>query len=278
MRSKPSNRRKYFSKPAHPGLIFVAFLGINIINLAFVSAFTSVFDEENVTVAINDDSTKTLAAKKIVKPRMARPTPTPAAAPPKPVEQLFTHIGIATTVFWVGEDATADNNNIHNHSSAWVEDWLAEYGGVDSPTERNGYLPAGFTPKENPFYVALPYNDLDNNGIRKPTATKCGEANTKSSWCKNSWVAIGCHGKIAYGQWQDAGPNGEDDVNYVFGSATPLNQFGTKSGLDVSPAIRDYLGMGGNNKCDWTFISYTSVPDGPWKIKITSTPSYEVSQ
>ena len=63
------------------------------------------------------------------------------------------------SVFWIGEDATADNRHIPNHASAWDPDWIDSYGGVDDPTRRqnNGYWPEGFKPKENPFYVALPY-------------------------------------------------------------------------------------------------------------------------
>ncbi len=283
MRLKPNSKSNKFSKPAHPGLIFVAFIGINIVNLVFVFAFLSLFDQNTTSLAV-EKSTKTLAAKKIVRLPKTKPTPTPTPptapidTPPPPTELQFSHSGVTTTVFWVGEEASADNNNIHNNSSAWVEDWLNAFGGVDNPSARNGYLPTGFTPKENPFYIALPYNDLDENGVRKSTASKCGATSSKYSWCKNSWVAVRCQGKVAYGQWEDAGPNGEDDVNYVFGNALPLNQFDTKAGLDVSPAIRDYLSLSGENKCDWTLVNFANVPDGPWKQIITSTPSYEASQ
>ena len=70
-----------------------------------------------------------------------------------------------TTLFWVGEEANKDNNFISNTSSAWDEGWLEHYGGIDSPLHRCGYKPCAFKPKENPFYFALPYNDLNNNGI-----------------------------------------------------------------------------------------------------------------
>jgi hypothetical protein len=34
--------------------------------------------------------------------------------------------------------------------------------------------------------------------------------------------------------------------------------------LDVSPAVRDYLGLGDIDFCDWRFVDFTRVPLGPW--------------
>jgi hypothetical protein len=65
-----------------------------------------------------------------------------------------------TTLFWVGEPSNADNDFIPNDVSYWDQDWQASYGGVDDPERRNGFWPAGFDPKENPFYVALPMASL----------------------------------------------------------------------------------------------------------------------
>ena len=36
------------------------------------------------------------------------------------------------------------------------------------------------------------------------------------------------------------------------------------AGLDVSPAVRDYLGFGTKDVCDWKFVEYRDVPPGPW--------------
>ena len=38
------------------------------------------------------------------------------------------------------------------------------------------------------------------------------------------------------------------------------------SGLDVSPAVRDYLGLSGSDVCDWKFVDVYEVPDGPWTL------------
>ena len=70
-------------------------------------------------------------------------------------------VNIVTTVFWVGEKPTP-NNPVPNTRSAWDVNWVVNYGGFDDPdpgTRRN-YIPANFTPRQNPFYFALPYNDV----------------------------------------------------------------------------------------------------------------------
>src|SRR5581483_9702639 len=97
----------------------------------------------------------------------------------------FSHNNITTTYFWVGEPADGDNGYIANSASTWDEQWQKHYGGVDSPSPRNGYDPAGFTPRENPFYFALPYSDIDGKGNRRPTAANCPLANSANphSWC-----------------------------------------------------------------------------------------------
>lgn len=203
---------------------------------------------------------------------------TPPATSALPV---FKHLDVISTIFWVGEGATSDNAHISNAASSWDGNWAQHFGGIDDPNNRNGYLPAGFTPKENPFYIALPYSDLTEVGDRKANATNCPQyaqlKDSPYSWCKNSWLAIRSGDKIAYAQWEDSGPLGEDDINYVFGSARPVNTWGAKAGIDLSPALRDYLGVEDVDKCDWTFVDFSAVADGPWKQIITTTPGTMVN-
>lgn len=200
---------------------------------------------------------------------LGAPASTPQAA------QGIKHSNITTTFFWVGELSGPDNGNIPNAESTWDGSWQTHYGGVDDPAGRVGYLPGKFTPKENPFYFALPYSDFDDNGHRRASAGACANAGSPSlahySWCKNTWIAISHNGKVAYAQWEDAGPFGENDVAYVFGNAQPSNKINSQAGLDVSPAVKDYLGLGDVDKCDWWFISAGGVPGGPWKQIITTT-------
>ncbi|OFW59513.1 MAG: hypothetical protein A2W01_03540 [Candidatus Solincola sediminis] len=189
------------------------------------------------------------------------------------------HTNVTTTYFWVGEGASADNNYISNSPSAWDELWQQHYGGVDDPNHRNGYYPAKFKPKENPFYFALPYNDFDGNGNRKINANKVYWWGSKKwgaleSCCKNQWIKITKGSKIVYAQWEDVGPYGEDDAGLVFGTA-PSKSMGSNNGrLDVSPAVRDYLGLDDMDKVSWQFVDAGSVPAGPWKNIITTSQIY----
>src|SRR5436190_18343684 len=78
--------------------------------------------------------------------------------------------GIVTTVFWIGEPA-GGNNPVHNISSSWDLDWMTSFGGYDNPNpgSRRNFIPANFVPRQNPFYIALPYNDV-TRGSTKPEA------------------------------------------------------------------------------------------------------------
>lgn len=199
-----------------------------------------------------------------------------------PAKHGTVHSNIMTTVFWVGEAADAENDHISNVPSAWDDTWQTSYGGYDNPNKRSGYKPVGFDPLENPFYFALPYADLTEQGTRKPTASECLAYTTSTddhySWCKNTWIAVTYSGKTAYAQWEDVGPNEDDDATYVFGTARPKNTFGERAGLDVSPAVRDYLGLDGANRTSWTFVPPSSVPGGPWKERVTTSLGYRLDQ
>lgn len=190
------------------------------------------------------------------------------------------HQDITSTVFWVGEKATDDNNDISNSPSAWDEKWKKHYGGVDSSTKRSGFLPAKFCPKENPFYVALPYNDFGKNGKHKDEIfslvpwTKGRNIPDNYSVLKNRWIKIVHNDKTAYAQWEDVGPFEEDDEAYVFGTATPKSRENKGAGIDVSPAVRDYLGLSDMDKVTWQFIDTENVPDGAWKKIITTSQVY----
>ena len=195
-------------------------------------------------------------------------------------EKYPLHTNITTTVFWVGEESSIENKFIANKASAWDDNWMCDYGGVDDPDSRNGYFPSSFTPLENPFYFALPYDDLDENGSRKNEAThiipwSTGENNNSVSILKNRWIKIIKDGKTAYAQWEDVGPIYDNDSHYVFGYAKPSSTFNNNAGLDVSPAVRDYLGLNGEEMTSWQFVDAKNVPDGPWKqIITTSQPNW----
>ncbi len=79
---------------------------------------------------------------------------------------------IVTTVFWIGEKPS-ENNPVPNRVSSWDKEWSKSYGGFDdpNPARRRDYIPAKFTPRQNPFYYALPYNDKAATGHR-PEASR----------------------------------------------------------------------------------------------------------
>ncbi|RYD26862.1 MAG: hypothetical protein EOP86_25345 [Verrucomicrobiaceae bacterium] len=175
---------------------------------------------------------------------------------------------ISTTIFWIGE-AAEGRNTVPNHKSSWDTQWETNYGGFDDPNRENrtyDYRPKDFIPRLNPFYVALPFNDLTNREIAKQKIPwyKLRKGEDNQSVCRGIWIAIRCGNKTCFAQWEDCGPFVTDDHDYVFGGATPRNAENNGAGLDVSPAVRDFLGISSGAQCDWRFCGADEVPDGPW--------------
>lgn len=175
---------------------------------------------------------------------------------------------IMTTVFWIGEKP-AKNNPVPNDKSSWDTRWMASYGGYDCPKNRIGFRPSNFIPKENPFYIALPYNDVGPRGT-KPEASRVIPwfsrefRGSGKSVIKGRWIAVHYKGKVCFAQWEDVGPFRTDHWQYVFGTERPTPNRNKAAGLDVSPAVRDYLGLKGNDYTDWRFVEVHEVPYGPW--------------
>lgn len=180
---------------------------------------------------------------------------------------------IVTTVFWIGENAAPPFNPVNNRKSSWDPNWTENFGGVDDPNpgSRRGYLPKNFIPKLNPFYIALPYNDV-SKGHTKPEAKavipwfRRSYERDGASVCKSRWIAIRNGARICYAQWEDCGPFLTDNWQYVFGSARPQPNLNQGAGLDISPAVRDYLQLGPRGVTDWRFVEVWEVPTGPWRL------------
>jgi hypothetical protein len=177
---------------------------------------------------------------------------------------------IVTTVFWIGEES-GENNPVPNQSSSWDRNWTHNYGGFDdpNPVQRSNFIPVKFTPRQNPFYCALPYNDKASNGHRPEAPQvvpwfKEAYQGPAVSVCKDHWVAIRKDNKVVYAQWEDAGPFRTDHWQYVFGNERPKPNLNKGAGLDVSPAVRDYLGLQSTDVTDWKFVDASEVPRGPW--------------
>ncbi len=177
--------------------------------------------------------------------------------------------GITSTVFWVGEKSS-ERNPTPNNASSWDPNWQGNFGGVDHPRNRKGHYPAAFTPKLNPFYIALPYNDIAPGGDHHPEASKVIPwywKAYKSSWtsvCKGRWIAIHYNGKVCYAQWEDCGPFNTDDWQYVFKGHQPKPNANGNAGIDISPSVRDFLTIRSGYRVEWRFIEEYEVPHGPW--------------
>ena len=187
---------------------------------------------------------------------------------------------IVGTVFWVGEQP-GQNNPVPNTRSSWDVNWMARFGGVDdpNPTRRTeGFHPAGFVPMQNPFYVALPYNDIRSSSNTKDEAAKIipwfKESFQKEgrSVCHNRWIAIHHRGRVCFAQWSDCGPFTTSDSSYVFGESRPTNTKNGGAGIDLSPAVRDFLGFRSGDTCDWRFVDEHEIAEGPWKHYGTNNP------
>jgi hypothetical protein len=179
---------------------------------------------------------------------------------------------IVTTIFWIGEGSTPISST-DNVASAWDEDWRANNNGTDTPDARDGYFPAHHGATINPFYVALPFNDLafpekarrwlPSGWYRPPRDGK------QVSACQHRWVEIkNAQGEICYAQWEDVGPLRYDHAEYVFGSDRPDTYTSgglDRAGLDVSPAVAQYLSINGKNQItSWRFVDDADVKPGKW--------------
>ena len=150
--------------------------------------------------------------------------------------------------------------------------WTANYGGTDNPepSARRNYIPVAFVPRQNPFYFALPYNDV-THGQFKPEAPlvipwfKQSYTGPGQSVCRNRWIAIRKGNRVCYAQWEDCGPFRTDHFQYVFGNERPKPNLNHGAGLDVSPAVREYLGLAPTDVTDWQFVEVRDVPPGPWR-------------
>lgn len=189
------------------------------------------------------------------------------------------HLGATATIFWIGEKPTA-RNPTPNHKSSWDTKWMENFGGYDNPDPkaRRGYLPKAFTPQENPFYIALPYNDVLNHRQHKPEASKVipwfSRYNPRpgQSVCKGRWVEIVRNGKTCFAQWEDCGPFSTTNWEYVFRYEPVKNKQNKGAGIDVSPAVRDFMGLKSGQKVHWRFVEFSDVKRGPWSLYGRNNP------
>jgi hypothetical protein len=214
----------------------------------------------------------------------------------KPAHKTYRwHRRIVATTFWVGEIFDPNAADGSQMISTYDSRWYAHYGGCDGvktahgcETERrtaaNGYFPTKMKPRQNPFYLDLPFDDVNDakafsergrvvpwaHSVRYASSIK----NPSRSLMKNRWVELTRGGRTCYGQIEDAGPGTYHDAAYVFGNARPANKRYGGAGLDVSPALNGCLAFseldGDTDRVNWRFVDTGSVPSGPWKKVVTT--------
>ena len=210
------------------------------------------------------------------------------------------HTRIVATTFWVGEIFDANAPDGSQMISTYDSSWYAHYGGCDGvlrgrivvrcQTERrtaaNGFYPLHMVPRQNPFYLDLPFDDVNNAAAFAQRAEVVPWAHDRGyaghardpnfSYMKNRWVKLVRGARICYGQIEDAGPGQYDDYRYVFGSGNrrPRNRRYNGAGLDVSPALTGCLKFtelnGDNDRVNWQFVDAADVPAGPWTRIVTT--------
>jgi hypothetical protein len=247
----------------------------------WVSSLTSIFAGHTL-MAKGDNIKELTKASKKMRPNQSQAAgedaipPTPEELQDQPSDSADRYPwkkDIVSTTFWIGEKPTS-GNPVPNHKSSWDAKWAENYGGTDTPDRKNRtseFIPADFVPRQNPFYVALPYNDKTANG-HKPEARQVipwfnkDYQGPEKSVCKGRWIAIRKGDRVCYAQWEDAGPFRTDNWQYVFGPERPLPNLNKGAGIDVSPAVRDYLGMSDTDVTDWKFVDFEEIPSGPWAV------------
>ena len=207
------------------------------------------------------------------------------------------HTGIVATTFWVGEIFDPHSPDGSQVISTYDSYWMIHYGGCDGivtdgscETEQriaaNGFFPTRMTPRENPFYLDLPFDDVNDAAAFSQRARVIPWANDPGyaghahdpafSYMKNRWVKLMRDGRTCYGQIEDAGPGVYDDYQYVFGTDNrrPANRLYNGAGLDVSPALTGCLRFselnGNDDRVDWQFVDAVEVPPGPWTRLVTT--------
>ena len=220
-------------------------------------------------------------------------------ATPRPDTGYPWHTDIVATTFWVGEVFDPHASDGSQRISTYDSDWLGSYGGCDGiadgddcrteqRTADSDYFPTRMVPRQNPFYLDLPFDDVNDDegfatrGQVVPWANEPAfasiVADRSASLMKNRWVVLRKDGRVCYGQIEDAGPGEYRDAAYVFGAddRRPANARYNGAGLDVSPALNGCLGFadldGNRDRVDWAFVDAADVPAGPWRRIVTDSP------
>lgn len=260
--------------------------------------------------ATSTKATTSLAATTTSTVQATTTTSTSTTVKPTPGTYPW-HTKIVSTTFWVGELFNANAADGSQVCSTYDSQWALHWSGIDSGQKAKAgtdcagatlggcdgvggwqncqtesrmppdFFPS-FTPLQNPFYLDLPFDDLNNSAAKArrctviPWAPTPCSATGNASYMKNRWVQIvGPNGATCYGQVEDAGPGKYNDATYVFGAtdARPQSTAFNNAGMDVSPALNGCLGFaeldGQGDLVNWKFVDVP--PAGPWTKVITTS-------
>jgi len=175
---------------------------------------------------------------------------------------------IVTTVFWVGEQA--GGNNRSKLQKFLDFNWSENYAEPILRFQRTAQLhPNCFYSQAKPLLLCFTVHDV-THGQFKP------EAPLVIPWFKHEYRGRGSryaeidglpfvrqsHLLCAMGRLRSVS---HDHFQYVFGNERPKPNLNHGAGLDVSPAVRDYLGLAPTDVTDWQFVEVRDVSSGPWR-------------
>ena len=261
------------------GLLLIGYVGFADYRIDPVTGSQQFQPQSEV---LSESTTQALAKPEAKTDPKTQPKNQPLAQAPAPASQpavgsveKYSQHTVTASIYGIGEGADESNNFISNVPSAWSSNAVGEFGGVDNMEGQRS-----FTPKHNSFYYALPATEFNDSGLvpgareKSPWASEIKNLRSNTSLFKGRWVRVSrtVNGQVKtiYAQWQDVGPNEEQDYGYVFGNGSqkPKNTFGVHAGIDLSPDIAKELGFTvaqGSASVTWSFVDSANVPNGLWK-------------
>ena len=180
---------------------------------------------------------------------------------------------IVTTVFWIGEHADREQSRSESQEFLGLATGRAITAVTTAPIPHGGTTTSRSISSRGRirFTVALPYNDV-THGQFKPEAR---------DWSFRGFDRHSCSrgirfAKIAGSRSAEAIGSATRNGKIVGRSAPTISNTFSRTnarrpnlnhgaGLDVSPAVRDYLGLRTDVLTDWQFVEVRDVPPGPWR-------------
>ena len=159
-----------------------------------------------------------------------------------------------------------------------------KYGGYDdpNPSRRQNYVPVKFTPRQNPFYCALPYNDKAREGHRPeaPKVSSLVQGGLPGSRC---FRLQGSMGRDPQRQPDRLCPVGRCRAISNRSLGIRLRQRAAKTDLQPRCRARCFTRrarlswLQDTDVTDWKFVEFSEVPPGPW-AKLGNNNTFVINQ